>query len=307
MGKKVMVIGGTYFAGRVFAMLASRNAGFELTFVNRGHYSMGHLPNVTEYKCDRHNIAGLRALPVEEYDAIVDFCAYEPGDVRNLLENLHSKFHQYIYVSTADVYDRSIRTPKDETTPLQTCQSQCNSGEYMFKKMLLEGESREVCEQLGVALTILRPAFIFGPYNYAPRESYFIEKIVKHEPIPVPTDSDSQFQFVYVKDVGNAVIACVNNREKAAGEAYNLCAPEVMTYEKYMDVLRKVSDIPFETTPVTVEEVIRENIALPFPLVASEDELYIGTKIVRDLGLAYTPFEEAMEKTYVAFKGVYDR
>ena len=306
MGKKVLVIGGTYFAGRVFAMVASREAGFELTFINRGRYSMSHLPNVTEYKCDRHNIAGLRALPVEEYDAIVDFCAYEPGDVRNLLENLHSTFKRYIYISTADVYDRNIRTPKDESAPLQSCQSQCNSGEYMFKKMLLEGESKETCEKLGVALTVLRPAFIYGPYNYAPRESYYVQKIVKHEPIPVPTDSDSQFQFVYVKDVANAIIACVNS-EKAAGEAYNLCAPEVITYEKYMEVLKKVSDIPFETTPVTVEQVIRENIPIPFPLIASENELYIGTKIVNDLGLVYTPFEEGMQKAYVAFKSVYDR
>ena len=78
-----------------------------------------------------------------------------------------------------------------------------------------------------------------------------------------------------------------------------------MTYEKYMDVLRKVSDIPFETTPVTVQQVIQENIALPFPLIASENELYIGEKSVRELGLVYTPFEVGMEKAYAAFKNVY--
>lgn len=304
MGKKVLVIGGSYFAGRVFAMVASREAGYELTFINRGRYSMKHLPNVTEYQCDRHNIAGLRALPELEFDAIVDFCAYEPGDVKNLLENLHGKFGRYIYISTADVYDRTTREAKDETAPLQSCQESCASGEYMFKKMLLEGESRETCEKLGIPLTILRPAFIYGPYNYAPRESYFVQKIVKHEAIPVPTDSDAQFQFVYVKDVAAAIIAAIEH-EEAAGQAYNLVAPEVMTYEKYMDVLRKVSDIPFETTPVTVQQVIQENIALPFPLFASENELYIGEKSVRELGLVYTPFEVGMEKAYAAFKNVY--
>ena len=33
--KKILVIGGTYFAGRVFAMVASK-LDYELTFLNRG-------------------------------------------------------------------------------------------------------------------------------------------------------------------------------------------------------------------------------------------------------------------------------
>jgi len=82
MSKKVLVIGGTYFAGRVFAILAAREAGFELTFVNRGRYSMSMLPNIKEYACDRHDAAALRALPLEEYDAVVDFCAYTPDEVK---------------------------------------------------------------------------------------------------------------------------------------------------------------------------------------------------------------------------------
>ena len=46
--KKVLIIGGTYFAGRVFAMIASQ-AGYSLTFINRGSYSMTFLGEVTEY------------------------------------------------------------------------------------------------------------------------------------------------------------------------------------------------------------------------------------------------------------------
>lgn len=304
MSKQVLVIGGSYFTGRVFSMVAAREAGYFLTLVNRGRYSMTHLPNLREFRCDRHDAAGLAALPEEHYDAVVDFCAYHPGDVKGLLEALPGRLDRYILLSTADVYDRDIRTSKDETTPLLTRQPPCGGGEYMYHKMLLEGEARAACARRGAALTILRPAFIYGPYNYAPRESYYVEKIVKGEPIPVPGDSNSQFQFVYVKDVANAIIACVE-RERAAESAYNLSAPEVLTYRRYMEVLAQVSDLPFATRPVTVEQVVRENIPLPFPLTAGEDELYAGDKIARELGLAYTPFQKGMERAYEAFKGVY--
>lgn len=304
MSKKVLVLGGSYFVGRVFTMVAAREADFSLTLINRGRYSMTHLPNVKEYVCDRHDISALQALPAEHYDAVIDFCAYAPGDVTGLLEHLNASVGQYIFISTGDVYDRSIRTPKDESTPLQTCQSTCNAGEYMYNKMLLEGETRRYCESHQIPWTILRPAFIYGPYNYAPRESYFIQKIVAGEPIPAPVDSKAQFQFVYVKDVAAALIACVGN-PVAYQNAYNLCASEVLTYDSYLETLRQVSDIPFQTQPVTVAQVIADNIPLPFPLLEEENELFIGSKATRELGLCYTPFASGMEKTYAAFKNVF--
>ena len=300
MSKRVLVIGGSYFAGRVFAMIAAREAGWSLTLENRGTYSMGHLPNLREFRCDRRASAGLRALPAEHSDAVVDFCASNPGAG----EALPGEIDRYILLSTADVYDRDIRTPKDESTPLLTRQPPCAGGEYMYHKMLLEGEAREACARRGVGLTILRPAFIYGPYNYAPRESYYVERIVKGQPIPVPVDSDARFQFVYVKDVANAIIACVE-QPRAVGAAYNLSAPEVVSYRRYMEVLAQVSDLPFATREVTVDQVVRENIPLPFPLTAEEDELYVGDRITRELGVSYTPFQEGMKRAYEAFTGVY--
>lgn len=305
MSRQVLVIGGSYFAGRVFAMLAAREAGYALTLVNRGTYSMSHLPNVREFRCDRRDPAGLRSLPADRYDAVVDFCAYHPGDIEGLAEAFPGRFDRYILLSTANVYDRAGPMPKDESAPLLACQPPGPGGEYMYHKMLLEGEAREVCARRGAGLTILRPVFIYGPYNYAPREAYFVERMVKGEPVPFPVDSDARFQFVYVKDVANAVIACIGSPQ-AAGAAYNLSAPEVVTYRRYMEVLAQVGGGPFATRDVTVEQVERENIPLPFPLTAREDELYSGQKIVRELGLAYTPFQEGMARAYEAFKGVFE-
>ena len=304
--KKVLIIGGTYFAGRVFAIIARRN-DWALSFINRGTYSMAYLGDVKEYKCDRRDPAGLSALPYDEYDAIVDFCAYEPGDCGTLLRSLKFKAPQYILLSTADVYDRSIRTPKDESTPLQDHMGNCMAADYMWKKRNLETEAAQACKDLGTGLTLIRPAFIYGPFNYAPRESFYVERIVKGEPIPVPSDSDSEWNFVFVTDVARALCACIEKQDAACGQAYNLSAPEVVTYKSYMELLEKVSDRPFTTRPVSVSEVIAQNIPLPFPLTADESELFIGARIREQLGVTYSPIEEGMQKAFNAFKSVYER
>ena len=52
---------------------------------------------------------------------------------------------------------------------------------------------------------MLRPAILYGPYNYAPRESVFIQMAVQKKCIPSFTDADGRFQFIYVKDAAEAI------------------------------------------------------------------------------------------------------
>ena len=303
MSYRVLVMGGSYFLGRIFSIFASRAGDMELTLLNRGRYSMAHLERIRELRCDRRDVLALDALPRAEYDAVVDLCAYRPGDIRLTLEHLPGSARRYILVSTADVYRRSA-LPRDERAPLLESMGAGAEAEYTYHKRLLEAELLSVCGERKMETVILRPAFLYGPYNYAPRESWYIEKIVRGEPIPVPTDAAGRFQFVFVKDAAEAILACIRE-EKAAGEAYNLSAPEILDYPAFMDTLEAVSDLPFTTRPVTVEEVLREGIPLPFPLKEAESELFSGEKLCRELGISYTPFREGMEKTYRAFKSVY--
>ncbi len=305
MPYNVLVIGGSYFLGRIFSIFASRREDMELTLVNRGRYSMINYPHITECRADRHDAAGLSRLPEREYDAVVDLCAYTPGDVAALLENLPGSVGRYILISTADVYRRHWSEAADESFPLKTEGEAGSVGEYIHHKCLLEGELQGECAKRGIGPTVLRPAFIYGPFNYAPRESWYVRQIVRGEEIPVPADASARFQMVFVKDAANAILACICHGE-TAGQAYNLAAPEVLDYPAFMEALKDASDRPFRTRPVTVEEALRENIPLPFPLTAEESELFDGSRLTRELGLEYTPFREGLATTFKAFRSVYE-
>ena len=49
---------------------------------------------------------------------------------------------------------------------------------YTYNKMLLEKELFVSARQHDAEYVVLRPTFIYGPFNYAPRESYYIKKII---------------------------------------------------------------------------------------------------------------------------------
>ena len=301
--KNVLVIGGSYFAGRIFVILALQN-GWQVTVINRGRYSLGQLGDVTEFVCDRHDSQKLKDLPLqEEYDAVVDFCAYEEGDILQLSECLPCHFKQYIYISTADVCESSASV-RNEESKLQILKPSDPVGVYTYKKMLLEKELMDAAKKRDYIYMILRPVFIYGPFNYAPRESWYIRHIVKGEAIPHPSDAKGKFQMVYVKDVARAIMLCVEKQE-AAPKVYNLSAPEIMTYDFYVELLRSVSGREFEIYPVTVDEVLKQGIPLPFPLLERENALFQGEKIVRELGFTYGDQKESMRLTFQAFSRVY--
>lgn len=293
--KKILVLGGSYFLGRVFTRQACRLPDFELHLVNRGNYPL-KVEGIRQYVCDRHDGAKLKdVLPSNDWDVVIDFCAYEPGDIATAIEDIPGAIGQYIYISTSSVYDPAAPSPKAENAPMIAEDSDDPGLHYAYNKRILELEARAACAGKGAALTIIRPSFIYGPFNYAPREQFYFNCLLENQAIPVPMDATGRFQFVYVRDAVQALIACLANPE-TYGEAYNLAAPDVIDYPVFMEVLERVHGKPLATQPLTVADVMGMNIPVPFPLAG--DELFDGSKATDHLKLRYTPFEEGMKEAY---------
>ena len=96
---KILVIGGSYFFGRVFVMLAAKE--HDVTVLNRGTYSVAQF-GAKQITGDRKDVSLWRSVR-DDYDCVVDFCAYESGDIARVLENMPGHMTQYIFISTVDV------------------------------------------------------------------------------------------------------------------------------------------------------------------------------------------------------------
>ncbi len=296
---KILVIGGSYFFGRVFVMLAAKE--HDVTVLNRGTYSVEQL-GAKQITGDRKDAAVWRSVE-DNYDCVVDFCAYEERDIAKVLENMPGNIRQYVFISTVDVYQRGISGLKGEETPLETRPLPGEAGAYIAGKVALEREVREECAGRGIACTILRPAILYGPLNYAPRESVYIRLMVQNHVLPDITDATGSFQFVYVRDAAEAVLKCLLN-PKAYGEAYNLCGEEVLTYEAFFRELKRASDVEVQQIPLTAREAEGQGLPLPFPVTEEETELYSNQKGKTLLGMRYTEIAEGMARTYRAFRNL---
>lgn len=297
---KILVIGGSYFYGRVFVM---KYAGeHNITVANRGTYSMSQF-GVRQITGDRRDEA-LWKQCVEDYDVIVDFCAYEKGDVQGVLNRMKGRTGQYILISTVDVYRRGTGEIKKEDAPFEKRSFPGDAGKYIQGKVALEEELKEAFARTDVHYTALRPAILYGPYNYAPREALFIRLAVQNRLLPRIADAEGGFQLVYVEDAARAIEKCLLN-EKAYGQAYNLCEETIWNYGLFADMLNKAAGEELQEIPLTVSQAQERGFPLPFPVYREETELYSNEKSVRDLGVIYTKPAEGMAKTYAAFEGVY--
>ncbi|HET8728134.1 MAG TPA: complex I NDUFA9 subunit family protein [Alphaproteobacteria bacterium] len=101
--------------------------------------------------------------------------------------------------------------------------------------------------------TILRPSVVFGP-----EDGFFnrFASIARLSPfLPLIGGGQTRFQPVYVGDVADAVMACLD-RPETKGRTYELGGPKVYTFKELMELL--------------LREINRRRILLPVPWSVAE-------------------------------------
>lgn len=289
---KILVIGGSYFLGKTFTRLASRE--HEVYLLNRGNQPL-YDDYIVEYVMDRHDKAAVSQIPEEHFDVIVDFCGYQKHDIEIIVENLKATFDQYIFISTCDVYKRGTKEIMNEESELESRYFGGQAGDYIAGKVALEEELKICCQKHDAVWTSVRPAFIYGPDNYAPRENVYFKWILTAGQIIHPFDAEGEFQMVFVLDVAKAILAACGNHV-AYNKAYNLCNEEMLNYERFADILENALELEFEKIELSVEEILRRGVPLPFPLTKEDTQWYDGSR-VKELGIEYTDIDYGMTIT----------
>jgi NADH dehydrogenase len=166
-------------------------------------------------------------------------------------------------------------------------------------------------------VTILRPSVVFGP------EDQFFNRFAAMAMImpalPLIGGGETRFQPVYVGDVADAVIRCLED-PATAGRTYELGGPKIYTFRELLELLlqeirrkRWFIDLPFGVaglqarlmsilpnpplTPDQVELLKRDNVVSP------------GALTLSSLGIAPTPVEVILPAYLDRFRrgGWYER
>jgi len=295
--KKVLVIGGSYFAGRVFVEELIKTKDLSVHVFNRGRVQLG-IDGVSEHRGDREDASQIHnAIPGEEWDAVVDFCAYTPEHIELMLNNMQGKTRQYILISTTSIYQNSWNLPIREDAPkLSGPQPELGPhASYGYDKWRAEHAVRQACARTGMSYTILRSAIIYGFYNYAPREQYFFDLLQRGEAVVIPVGGLALFSFIWVVDMARMIIRCIGE-EKAHNQEYNLASDQLISYPRIVEVLEEITGKKIPVVHKPIAEINWERIPLPFPL--DEHLVYSGAKLQRLLDFDFTPFATGMRETF---------
>lgn len=304
--KNILVIGGSYFAGRVFVEALSALDNVKVHVFNRGNLPV-LVQGVTQLVGDRDIPETLSLnIPNRHWDVVVDFCAYTPEQVTSLLQRIPGTVGHYLLISTTSVYAPSPNVPiPEEATKLIGPQPELGEfSDYGYLKCLAEIVCAQICRGKNIPYTILRPAIIYGKYNYAPRESYLFDRVIANEPFVIPEKKGFFYSFVWVEDLAEILIACLEN-EKTFGETFNVAAEERISYSTLADMIEEVSGKSVRRRVMSLDEIIRERAPMPFP--PNDHLLYDGSKLQHVLGFIFTPFVIGLAKTWHYYQAVIQR
>jgi len=227
MTAKVCVLGGTGFIGQeIVARLGA--AGHEVKVLTRNpaqHRDLKVLPSVRLVRADVHDEARLE-YEFEGCDVVVNlvgilnetsFGRGSGAQFRRVHTELPQKCVRASRVAGVRRYLHMSGLKAD---------SQRGPSHYLQSKGLAEDYIREQCADGAPEYVIFQPSVVFGPGDA------FINNfagILRITPGLLPLAcADAKFAPVYVGDVADAFVGCLERRD-VAGRSFQLCGPDVMT------------------------------------------------------------------------------
>ena len=216
--KKILILGGSGFVGRhVCSRLSLQH--HQITVPTRRlparHLQM--MPGVSVVQADVHDPQQLQAL-VHGHDVVINLVAILHGT-----EEAFNHAHVTLPANLARACHAENVTHLIHISALGADVH----GPSMYQRSKARGELalQSAAEKAPLGLTLLRPSVIFG------KDDQFINlfaKLQKVFPIMPLAGAQTRFQPVWVHDVAQAIVHCVNTAS-TEGHTFELCGPDVMT------------------------------------------------------------------------------
>jgi nucleoside-diphosphate-sugar epimerase len=233
--KRLLVTGGTVFVSKYVAKyFESKN--YEVYVLNRG--TRKQVENVNLICADRNNLKDY--LSKYSFDAVIDVCAYNQKDIKNILDALVD-FKEYIFISSSAVYPETNEQPFSEGQKigLNSIWGQYGTGKLEAEEYLLSRVPNAY---------ILRPPYLYGPMQNVYREPFVFECALKNRKFYIPNDGKMKLQFFHVDDLCKIIEKIIETQPK--DQILNVGNTELVDINTFIELCYKVVGAPLEKTYV---------------------------------------------------------
>ena len=289
--KKVLIMGGSYFIGRTLVdhMLGE---GYDVFTVNRGSRPVWDA-RIQNLVCDREDKERLKQiLRPHRFDYVVDVSGLNGRQAEILCEALSAEGpEKFIFLSSSAVYDiENLKPPFRETDAIGE-----NRYWTFYGKDKIDAEAVYMKHFFNIPtqLSILRPPYVYGEHNYAQRESFVFDHLLKELPVLLP-DSNVKLQFIYIKDLANVVCRLLKS-PCLAHSIYNVGNRKAVSCREWVECCAKAAGLAVNCAFYNYRRD-RRTVREFFPFYDYDNVLDVSR--IKEIYPNETDYIEGLEKSY---------
>ena len=233
---KVLFIGGTGNISGACSRQAVEN-GVELFHMNRGIVSAdipAEVKTITADIKDKKEV--LVALGDLKFDVVVNFIAFTPDDIKQDIEVFSDRTKQYIFISSASVYQKVGGHPViTESTPLYN-----PYWDYSRDKIACEDLLNDEYRTNGFPITIVRPSLTYDtviPVAIGSWTDYtIIDRMKKGQEVIIHGDGTSLWTVTHSDDFARAFVGLLGHQQ-AIGHAFHITSDELLNWNQVYEAV----------------------------------------------------------------------
>jgi nucleoside-diphosphate-sugar epimerase len=226
---RVLFIGGSGVISSACSR-AAVDSGIELFVLNRGRSTTRPLPpGVNMLRADIREPGSVRdEINGRDFDAVVDWVAFTPDQVRTDIDLFRGRTGQYVFVSSASAYQTPpARMPVTESTPLRNPYWQYSRDKIACEDLLVAAYREE-----GFPATIVRPSHTYDE-TLVPFDGGWtvLGRMLAGKPVIVHGDGTSLWTLTHHDDFARAFVPLLGH-PRILGEAIHITSDDVLTWNQ---------------------------------------------------------------------------
>lgn len=300
---KVLFLGGTGTISRA-VVKESLNRGCHVTIMNRGNHNELVPSEVRTLIADFYNKTQVATLfQNDSYDVVVDFLSRRKEDIFRIYPILKTKCKQYIFISTACVYDReSFIAPFSEISSKPDRRWNYSLEKYECEQALISLSTIQCCS----FYTIVRPYITYdkeripiglSPMSYKNHRT-IIERVKSGKPMFVIDKGNTKTTITSSRDFARAFVRLFLN-ENALNEDFNLTSSFVYTNKEILQIISDCLGVKMNIVEVDESDFLKIFPQYKEMYVADRkyDEVFDNSKLIKAIGNDFQ-FEDKFENVF---------
>ncbi|MDR0645673.1 MAG: NAD-dependent epimerase/dehydratase family protein [Elusimicrobiota bacterium] len=231
---KILILGGTKFFGREFALLARRK-GHDVTVFSRRAPAPDLPRAIKQIRGLRQNLSFAAG---QKWDFVLDNICYLPEDMKEALRIFDGNIRHYAFVSSGDVHlaVNGAKSPFSETAAHNLSERRGKMDAYGKGKF----EAEKILIASSLPYTIVRFPIVIGEGDPKYRLFSYLLRIWDGAPVILPDGGKYKRRFIYVKDAAEALYKVMTNRQKTARKIFHF-GDKAVSLKSFIRICFKLS------------------------------------------------------------------